>query len=147
DLGRYDEAATHFEYVLDHFPDAASIRNDYGTDLLLLGRPRDAVRQYVLAFPAAAGLPSLQGAIKGNLGLAQERVGEPDSAIESYREALAIDSSLYKVHASFGMLLLQRSQLDEAMHEFQESLHILPSALAYYGEGRVFQDEHRNHEA
>lgn len=147
ELGRYGEAVPHFEYVLDHFPDAASIRNDYGTDLLLMGKPLEAAQQYTLAFPAAAGPRSLQGAIKGNQGVAQEQAGDPQAAIESYREALQIDSALYQVRVSLGLLLYKQGYSEEAMKEFQESIQTLPSAMAYYGIGMVLEREQREPEA
>lgn len=147
ELGKYREAIPHFQYVLDHFPDAASTRNDYATDLLMMGEPLQAAQQFALAFPYAAGLTSLQGAIKGNQGFAEEQAGNGEDAIRSYREALQIDPDLYKVRANLGFLLYKQGKSDEAMKEFKKSVQTLPSAMAYYGLGRVLQDERNDSDA
>src|SRR5437588_68840 len=60
DVGRYDEAAEHLTLVLRRFPDAALVRNDYATALLLQGKTKEAVEQYILAIPYAEGSPHFQ---------------------------------------------------------------------------------------
>jgi len=147
DMGKYEEAVPHFQYVLEHFPEAAAVRNDFGTDLLLEGKPREAAQQYAQAFSSAVGSAPLQGAIAGNLAMAQERTGDVQRALASYQEALRLDPLLYNAHVGLGLLFYREGRMADAVSHLEASIRILPTPLAYYGLGQALEKQNRLPEA
>jgi len=147
DMGRYDEAAEHLTLVLRRFPDAALVRNDYATALLLQGKTKEAAEQYTLAIPYAEGSPHFQSAIEANLGMAQEQLGETEQATASYEGALQLNPLLYPAHVSLGLLFYRQGRLTDAISHLQASIGILPTALAYYSLGHILEDQNRLPEA
>src|SRR5882724_1818952 len=56
----------------------------------------------------------------------QEKEGKIADAVASYRQALEIDPSLYKVHNELARLLRQQGLLEEAVVHYERALALAP---------------------
>ena len=68
--------------------------------------------------------PEFAGA-HGNLGIALQRLGRPDQAIESFRRALALQPDA-DAHYRLGGALGEQNRLDEAIASYREVLALRP---------------------
>jgi tetratricopeptide (TPR) repeat protein len=76
-----------------------------------------------------------------NLGLALQALGEPDGAIEQYREAVRIRPDYAAAHNNLGSLYESRGEQEEALEHFRRALDAEPDyAQAHYNAGNVLQE-------
>lgn len=72
------------------------------------------------------------------LGNAYYAAGEPDSAVASFRRAVAIDTTMSKAHVNMGLVYDAARRRDEAIREFRRAIEINPDdVLAYCHLGQV----------
>ena len=64
------------------------------------------------------------------LAVLMEESGKIGEAIESYRQALEIDPSIYRAHNNLGRLLQRRGLLDEAAAHYERALALEPACYA-----------------
>ncbi len=77
-----------------------------------------------------------------NLGVALGRKGDPDGAIEEYREALRLNPNLAAAHDGLGVELGQKGNNDGAIVEFREAIRLKPDyANAHYNLGFALSDK------
>jgi len=57
-----------------------------------------------------------------NLGFALQSAGQPDAALQAYRQALALDPDRAEVYLNTGVLLLGRGRHDEALAQVDQAL-------------------------
>ena len=75
-----------------------------------------------------------------SLGVALDRQGSTDEAIEHYRRALAIDSRFAPAHTNLGIAFYGRGELDEALRHHREAIRLEPdSAKAHNNLGIALQ--------
>jgi Flp pilus assembly protein TadD len=77
-----------------------------------------------------------------NLGVALGKKGDPDGAIEEYREALRLNPNLAAAYEGLGVELGQKGNKDGAIVEFREAIRIKPDfAGAHYNLGFALSDK------
>src|SRR5262249_18441701 len=80
-----------------------------------------------------------------NLGIVLSEQGEPDQAIEHYRQAVALRPDYAEAHYNLGRLLAQKGRLDDAVTHYEKALKINPAdaealnnlGVTLFGIGRV----------
>lgn len=87
-LKHYDDAAEAYGWLVSHWPSKRWYRFRFGVTLGLAGRYSEAVTE--LAALHAEGPPS--GVICAKVGLAHRQLGDVDTAIEFFNEALMLDA-------------------------------------------------------
>jgi tetratricopeptide (TPR) repeat protein len=76
--------------------------------------------QAALADPALIGASELAAQIHKNLGTSFERLGDQDSAVEHYCEALRLDSNLAEAHNAMGNHLVRIGRYKDALNHFDQ---------------------------
>ncbi len=100
-------------------------------------------RYQVVAWSAAGGT-----AIVLCLALTRQQIGYWKDGETLFRHALAVTENNALAHDGLGVALDNKGQLDEAIHQFQESLRLKPAyADAHYNHGVAFFQRGRNAEA
>jgi len=72
----------------------------------------------VAQFKTAAELLATNAAIWNYYGVALQRAGQPDDAVNAYRRALELDRDLLEARLNLGTLFLEMNKPDEARTEF-----------------------------
>jgi protein O-mannosyl-transferase len=121
-IGRLDEAITHYQNALLIRPDYAEPHNNLGSILGQLGRTDEAIAQFQMALQIN---PDFAEA-RYNLGNAFLRKGKVDEAITYFQEALQSKPDFAEAHNKLGNALQQRGRLDEAIAHYQKALEIRP---------------------
>ena len=81
-------------------------------------------------------------------GVTFERIGNPDSAISEYEEAIRAKPRMFQAHGNLGLLLIDKGRTDEAMQQLREALAINPrDEWSYYGIGLIYAGEGKLKEA
>jgi len=77
-----------------------------------------------------------------NLGLALEKRGNTNAAIEHYREALRIKPDYLIAYNNIGNALLKQGNIDAAIRQYREALYLKPDyAKAHNNIGNAFQHQ------
>lgn len=113
----------------------------YGTELVRLGRPAEAVP---LLERAAAENPA-HAATRLDLALALHQTQQPDRAFEAFREAVRLAPSSFRANASLAIALHQQGRPREAIPYYEAALGARPDsvevttnlALAYQETGDI----------
>jgi tetratricopeptide (TPR) repeat protein len=154
--GRYDEAAAHFEKVLQIHPDFYDGLLNMGIMRFKQGRLLEAIEYCQAAIRSQPDAPkahvqlahalwkqnrdeaaleemrrALQLApkdadIRADFGLALERVGRIPEAIEQLHEALRLNPNNAEAHNNLGLALLASSNARESIPEFEAALRLKP---------------------
>jgi tetratricopeptide (TPR) repeat protein len=75
-----------------------------------------------------------------NLGVAHQKLNQPNMAIESYEKALVIQHAYPSVHHNLGIIYFQKDQLNSAIKSFEWAVAYSPNySEAYYNLGAAFQ--------
>ncbi len=119
----YEEAVRVADKVIAMAPDTEGVYNRKGIALLGLRRTEDAIQAFSDGVQHAEG--AFQRAIiLTNLGIAYERLGNPDKAEECYNEALNLIPNLPFTMLCKGLLALSRSA-DEALAEMRRAVEFM----------------------
>ncbi len=154
--GRYDEAAAHFEKILQIHPDFYDGLLNMGIMRFKQGRLLEAIEYCHAAIRSQPDAPkahvqlahalwkqnrdeaaleemrrALQLApkdadIRADFGLALERVGRIPEAIEQLHEALRLNPNNAEAHNNLGLALLASSNARESIPEFEAALRLNP---------------------
>jgi Tfp pilus assembly protein PilF len=154
--GRYDEAAGHFEKVLQVYPNFYDGLLNMGITRSKQGRPAEAIEYCQAAIRSRPDAPkayvqlahalwkqnrdeaaleqmrrALQLApkdadVRADFGLALERVGRIPEAIEQLHEALRLNPNNAEAHNNLGLALLALSNARESIPEFEAALRLKP---------------------
>jgi tetratricopeptide (TPR) repeat protein len=132
-LNRLAEAADRFREALRIKPDMAELRFELGTILHSLGNLDEAkehLRQTVRIKPQTLAYHHL-GSIYAAQGLLNE-------AVDSYQQALKLDSTLADIWNRLGYTLYSLGRLDEAAQSHRQAIKLKPNFIeAYNNLGRV----------
>ena len=75
-----------------------------------------------------------------NLGVAHQRLNQPEMAIESYEKTLNIQHAYPAAHHNLGIIYFQKDQLNSAIKSFEWAVAYSPNySEAYYNLGAAFQ--------
>ncbi|MCC6301813.1 MAG: tetratricopeptide repeat protein [Gammaproteobacteria bacterium] len=134
-LGRFDEAAGHFEAVVAAQPRHAEAWFNLGNVQLSRGRPEEAVRcfrQVLILRPDLA-------AAHQNLGLALFRLGRLAEAADCYRRLLATAPGSADAHLGLGVVRGAEGNFAEAAACFERAVALNPDhPLAQYHLGLAY---------
>jgi len=122
-LGRFEDAAMHFQQALRLKPDyyAASAHNNLGIVLVKLGRFEEAFRHY----QQAVRLQPDYASAHNNLGAFLLNVrNDPQEAIRHFRKSLEIKPDYAQAHNNLGLSLYKLGRLNEAVAHFQEAVRL-----------------------
>ncbi|MHC4259918.1 MAG: tetratricopeptide repeat protein [Planctomycetota bacterium] len=121
--GEPDEAAVHFERVLQIRPNYPKVYNN----LAILMRQKGQITEAIEYFRKAIEIEPDDFKSRYNLGILLAKEGEFDEAIEHFRRAVRIRPYEANARYNFGILLDQRGQTDEAISEYRAALQINPN--------------------
>ena len=154
--GRYDEAAAHFEKLLQIEPDDYYGLLNMGDVRSYQGRLPEAIEYYQAAIRSdpngpnaharlgqvfwqqnrieaacdemqrAAQLAPEDAEIRGNLGISLWRLGRVPEAIDQFQEALRLNPNRAEAHADLGLVLLESGKPRESIPEFEAALRLKP---------------------
>lgn len=79
-----------------------------------------AAYQAILANPAVLSTPDLAAQVHKNLGTSFERLGEADTAVEHYREALRLVPDLPEAHNAMGNHYVRTGRYEDALGHFDQ---------------------------
>lgn len=167
ELGRLEEAATHFRASLAIEP-RAEIYSDLGFTLMRLGRGSEAQAAYREALAldpdsgsahfnlavtfvqagdyvkaeshyrsALVGRPS--AATHNGLGFVLGRQARAEEAIAEFRKAIALEPAFVPAYNNLAQQLAARGSLEEAAHYYRKSLALKPSAAVQNALQRVLR--------
>jgi len=155
-IGRYDEAAAHFEKALQIDPNFYDSLVGTGVTRSFQGRFPEATDYFQTAIRSQPdritahielvhvlwkqnrdqeALEELQRAlplapndasVRADLGLALELVGKMPEAIEQLRESLRLNPNNAETHANLGLALLNSGNARESIPEFEAALRLKP---------------------
>jgi protein O-mannosyl-transferase len=131
-MGRVDEAAIHFQKVLEVQPQYAEAHNNLGNVFFQNGRVDEAVAHYQKALEIN---PKLALA-RYNLGVAFLQNGQVPEAVGYFQGALDVEPDFAKAHYNLGNAFVQLGRVSEALVHYNEALEINPNyAEAEYNLG------------
>lgn len=126
--GRRTEAIAAYRAALAQQPNDASTQNNLGNALLETGAVDEARTHFERAKQLNPG--AAQSAdVYINSGNAFMQKRDFASAVDSYRQALAIRANNPEAHSNLGTALLLDGRLAEAMREFETTLALVPQSV------------------
>src|SRR5262249_32847530 len=139
-LGEYQRVLAAYLRIEPESPNVANVHNNMGTELMALGRPRQALEHYRLAaddWRKRIGPSTEMVTALNNLGSASLELGELAEAERYFGDALAMsDKVLGPAHLYGGVVLqglgdthLRHGKRDQALADYERSLVIIEKAL------------------
>jgi eukaryotic-like serine/threonine-protein kinase len=113
-------AEREFERAMELNPSYATAYQWYGSVLMTMGRPQEAIANYKRALE----IDPLSPIINGALGKGFYDTRQYDQAIEQLQKTLELDRSLFMARAYLGYAYLQKSMNKEAMAELEKHMVI-----------------------
>ncbi|NJK48954.1 tetratricopeptide repeat protein [Candidatus Gracilibacteria bacterium] len=167
--GKLTESAQYYQKALTIQPNAVPIYNNLGYVLQQQGKLDDAIACYQKALQLQPNLveaevnlanalyikgelPSLKqthyAALNAKLGLTQHQQGNIATALECYRQALAMQPDLGEVYYHSGIALEQQNELEDAIACYKRAIELnCNRGEAYYRLGTIYQEQNRLLEA
>lgn len=127
ELGRPNDAVSHFEVSLRLQPDSAASHFNLGTALTMAGDLDESIRRY----RKALRLDPDRAHVHLNLGNALASQGRTEDALDHYRSALRLEPEYARARNNVGNVLMGLGRLEEAASHLREALRIdaeLPDA-------------------
>ena len=94
----------------------------------------------IISFEKAIALKPDYAEALFNLGVAHQRLNQPEMAIESYEKTLNIQHAYPTVHHNLGIIYFQKDQLNSAIKSFEWAVAYSPNhSKAYYNLGSALQ--------
>jgi protein O-mannosyl-transferase len=119
-MGRVDEAAIHFQNVLEVQPLNAEARNNLGNVFFQKGQVDKAVAHY----QAALEINPRLALARYNLGVAFLQNGRVHEAVEHFQGALEIEPDFAKAHYNLGIAFVRLGLVSEALLHYNKALEI-----------------------
>jgi tetratricopeptide (TPR) repeat protein len=130
DMGRRDDAITHYQQALRLDPSNASVHYNLANLLAEYGRDDEALSHYTAAARLAPNDPRIQINL-GNLFLKQAHW---DQAIAAYAEALRLDPAAFEAHNNIAIAFANRGDLPDATAHFREAARLNPQQPEIHSE-------------
>jgi serine/threonine protein kinase len=142
--GMADEADQLIRNTLRRHPSDVMLNFDYGYSLSHQKRWQEAIRMYSRALalrPDAAGIWRM-------MGIALQKVDEPENACEAFQRACEIEDDYGPTWASLGNALLTLERSDEALKSGRRLIEMMPDHPDGYGiAGRALMQQKSFNEA
>ena len=133
--GKFSEAIACYQKVLELESDCLEAKVNLGNTLFAMGKL--APSEY--AFYAS---------LNNQLGVSHQQAGELKTALNCYRQAIALQPDLTEAHYNLGMALQEQGKFSEAIALYQKVLELDPSKVeVYYKFGKIYQAQHKLEEA
>jgi predicted O-linked N-acetylglucosamine transferase (SPINDLY family) len=120
--GRLDEAGAIYQELLRRNPEDSHALHYLGLIALQQGRYPDAVNLIERAINSDRLVP----AFYCNLGNAYKAMGQIDSAIAAYLEAVRLDPGFQAAHNNLGNMYLEQGNLAAAVSSYRQALALQP---------------------
>ena len=139
----YREAVPFFQRAIQVMPSSGQVKFYYGSTLVQLGRYAEG----------AAALEESKNNFQDiylfkNLGLAYERLGQPERAVEQYRRWREMGIASNEANNRIALIRLRQGRVREAEDLFKETLRVRPwDWIAYSSLGAILLDGGRAEEA
>ena len=114
-------AAVHFLQT------AVQFRSNFPAAHAALGMAHLRLRQFPAARSALEKGVSMGPTVQVYLGMAYEKLGEAERALEVYQDAIASAPGFFASHQYRGSLLLKQGRLDEARKHLQKAVDLQPN--------------------
>ena len=102
----------------------------------------------IVSFEKAIALKPDYAEALFNLGVAHQKLNQPEMAIESYEKALSIQHAYPRVHHNLGIIFYIKGQFNSAIKSFEWAVAYSPNySEAYYSLGLAFQKNRQFEEA
>ena len=144
--GRCPEAVTHYEVVLQSFPENPMVRNDLASCLRVEGKLQEAMEQSELALKFS-GETRFAATIRTNVGLTEVAAGQREQAENDFRKAIRLDPQRVSAYLGLGTLLESEGRNGEAAELYQQSLSLFPTLVAYKNLSQILKREGKLDEA
>jgi protein O-mannosyl-transferase len=141
--GRCAEARPHFLLVLQHFPAAGTVREDFAQCLRDQGRFQESIEQEKLVLVAAGNDPAWTARIHTAMAMTEMQEHDFRAAEADLRLAIRIDPDSFEPHLGLGILLAKLNRPAEALAELSHSVALSPSSDGYLKLGEVLQQQGR----
>lgn len=119
---RIEAAIRFFQARLDGSHQVGIVHYTIGNAFHALRDEPAAKRAFEAALtdPAVGHIPELAAQIHKNLGSSYDLLGEPDKAVDHYREALRLDPDLAEAHNALGNHYVRLGRYNEALEHFDQ---------------------------
>lgn len=131
--GNYSEAAGLFQKAYDRNTQNGAIRDNLVHSLESLAWKQTDARQYLdalLNFQRAIQLKSDESMLYLGQGLVYHRLNDSDRAIESLKQAIALDPRMPEAYKIFGRIYYERDEIEMAIGYYEKGLELDPSDKA-----------------
>jgi type IV pilus assembly protein PilF len=113
DLGKPDDALTHYQKAVKLRPDFSDAHNSFGTLLTDLGRYDEAIEQFKIALSDI--LYATPFLAEGNMGWAYYRKGDVENALKHLGNAVATSPTFCRGYTWLARIALDRNQPEQAL--------------------------------
>ena len=124
--GRFAEAVTAYERLLQLDDNIAEVHNNLGVALVALGQPERALVHYDRAVALSPDLAS----VYDNRGLALQKQGLIAEAVASHKHAVALDPGSVQANLNLANALIRMRFPREAIEPLQRALELQPDLPA-----------------
>ncbi|MCU0537196.1 MAG: tetratricopeptide repeat protein [Hydrococcus sp. Prado102] len=168
-FGKLTESVEFYQKALSVQPNAVLIYNNLGYVLQQQGKLDNAIACYQKALQLQPNLVEAEvnlanalfikgelpferqthyAALNAKLGFTQHQQGNVATALECYRQALAMQPDLGEVYYHSGIALEQQNQLEDAIACYKKAIELnCNCGEAYYRIGTIYQEQNRLLEA
>jgi tetratricopeptide (TPR) repeat protein len=157
-LGQFDEAISHFQFVLERVPGATAVHYQLAMAYRGLGRLDHAKKHLErrgsgTVWAADPVVDALQTLVRGErallmLGRRAYEAGQFAAAADAFRRAIEAAPESPSARVGLGLALAQLGKADAAREEFQRALALDPGDVgAHAGLGQLLAREGRDGEA
>lgn len=122
-MGRYDEAAPHYEEAARLNPLWPEALNNSGIVLARRGRTEEAIARFETALRVRPGFARAHN----NLATALSSIGRADEAFEHFRRAVELDPSYVDARVALALLMERRGDLAGARQNYQVAASQAPN--------------------
>ncbi|MBU7048523.1 MAG: tetratricopeptide repeat protein [Theionarchaea archaeon] len=144
DMGKYEEAESHYKESLRINPEYAEAHNNYGNLLKEMGKYEEAEFHY----KESLRINPEYAEAHNNYGNLLKEMGKYEEAEFHYKESLRINPEYAQAHNNYGNLLKEMGKYEEAEFHYKESLRINPEyAQAHYNYGNLLKEMGKYEEA
>jgi tetratricopeptide (TPR) repeat protein len=142
--GKFDDATTQFNLLLQLAPWYADAYGSLGDIALAQRRLPEAIAQYQKMLKVRPASSRAQG----NLGLALAEAGRLDEAIVAFRRTIDIDPRQSEARTNLTRALLEKGELGEATETARQALELNPNdPVAHHLLGMALASQHHLDEA
>ncbi|MFQ6103897.1 MAG: tetratricopeptide repeat protein [Candidatus Glassbacteria bacterium] len=143
DAGQLDSALVHYRHVLSIDSSHTEARRQAAKILMRKGDFKGALEHFKYVADVIGDLESYI-----ELGIAYDRAGMGEEAVEVYRKAVAIDSLSSRVYNNLGIALFRLERFEEAKTNLRKAVSLKEDyAEAYFNLGNVYRKLGRTEEA